>query len=83
MFWRFDFCSYGPREPLCITRRGADVWWDQSKSVDGLHLFYDRSGRIGAVTIDDTDNQKAVDAAAKHLGVWRWWMRRKVEQWAG
>lgn len=83
MFDKYDFCSYGPREPLCITRRGADVWWDQPKSVDGLHLFYDRSGRIGSVTMDDPNDPKSIKAAARRLGVWHWWLRRKIAHLAG
>jgi hypothetical protein len=82
IFGRFEFCSWGPREPLCITRRGADVWWNAPQEIDGVHIFYDRSGSVGSVTIDDPHDPASVITAAKYLRVPQWWMRWKVREFA-
>jgi hypothetical protein len=83
IFGSFDFCSYGPREPLCITRRNAEPWWSGPQEIDGVHIFYDRgAGRVGSVTIDDPHNEASIKTAAKYLGVPVWWMRRKIRQFA-
>lgn len=81
-FGSFDFCSWGPREPLVVTKRGADIWWGQSRDVDGLHVFYSRDGGVGAVTIDDPHDTMAVKSAAKFLRAPHWWFRRKVAEFA-